>query len=143
MTGFERTEWIARAPEAVFAFLADASNAPRVMPQIRQMVKLTDGPVAAGTRYRETRMVNGKEAAADLEVARFEPPQRYAMRNVSEGIETVYHYSFTPEGDGTRVDLLCELHAGGLRKVMLPLVAAVLRKEDGDHLHRLKAALEA
>jgi hypothetical protein len=88
-------------------------------------------------------MVNGKEAAADLEVARFEPPQRYAMRNVSEGIETVYHYSFTPEGDGTRVDLLCELHAGGLRKVMLPLVAAVLRKEDGDHLHRLKAALEA
>jgi len=143
MTGFEQTEWIARKPEVVFAFLAEASNAPKAMPQIKQMVKLSDGPVAAGTRYRETRVVNGKEAQAELEVTRFEPPHHYSMRNVTEGIETVYHYNFTSERDGTRVNLLCELNAGGVKKLMLPMVAGVLKKEDGDHLQRLKAAVEA
>ncbi len=143
MTGFEQTEWIARKPEAVFAFLTDANNASKAMPQIKQMVKLTDGPVVAGTRYRETRIVNGKEAQAELEVTRFDPPHHYSMRNATEGIETIYHYTFTPEREGTRVALRCELKAGGIKKLMLPIVAGVLKKEDGDHLQRLKAAVEA
>jgi carbon monoxide dehydrogenase subunit G len=143
MTGFEQTEWIARKPEAAFAFLTQASNVSKTMPQIKQMVKLTDGPVAAGTRYRETRVVNGKEAQAELEVTRFEPPHHYSVRNLTEGIETVYHYTFTPEREGTRVNLLCELNAGGVKKLMLPVVAGILKKEDGDHLRRLKAAVEA
>ncbi len=142
MTGFERTEWIAREPEAVFAFLADVRNASKTMPQIKQMVKLTDGPVSAGTRYRETRVVKGNEAQAELEVARFEPPQHYSMRNITQGIETLYHYTFLPEGDGTRVQLRCELNATGVRKLMLPMVAGILKKEDGDHLQRLRKAVE-
>ena len=64
------------------------------------------------------------------------------MKNVTEGIETVYRYNFHPEADGTHVDLVCEVKAGGLKKLMLPLVASILKKEDGDHLQRLKKALE-
>ena len=44
--------------------------------------------------------------------------------------------------DGTRVELVCEVKAGGLKKLMLPLVVSILKKEDGDHLQRLKKALE-
>lgn len=142
MTGFEQTEWIARAPEAVFAFITNTANAPKAMPQIQQMEKLTSGPTAVGTRYRETRVVNGKEHQAELEVARFEPPQYYSVRNSTEGIETVYHYIFTSEREGTRVMLKCELNAGGVKKLMLPVVAGILKKEDGDHLARLKKAVE-
>jgi hypothetical protein len=54
----------------------------------------------------------------------------------------VYRYIFQPERDGTRVNLVCEIRAGGLKKLMLPLVASILKKEDGDHLQRLKMALE-
>jgi hypothetical protein len=142
MAGFEQTEWIARQPEAVFQFITDTRNAPRVIPSVQRMEVMTVGPVGVGTRYRETRLVNGKQAQAELEVTGFEPPARYAVRNVTDAIETVYTYRFQPERDGTRGTLECAVSANGVKKLMVPMVVAVLKKEDGDHLARLKAAVE-
>ena len=142
MAGFEMSERIARSPREVFDFITASDNAPRVVPSVKSMVKLTDGPVGVGTRYRETRLMNGKEAQAELDVVEYEPGQKYAMRNLTEGIETVYRYTFHPDAGGTRVDLVCELKASGIKKLMLPLVASILKKEDGNHLQRLKKALE-
>ncbi len=142
MAGFTSTASIARAPQEVFAFVAGPENAPTVVQGVTSMVLLTDGPVGVGSRLRETRRVRGKEEHAELEVVAFEPPRRYAVRNVTQGIETVYRYDLRAEGDGTRVDLTCEITASGAKKLMLPVVAAVLKKEDGDHLQRVKKALE-
>lgn len=142
MAGFDLREWISRSPKEVFDFIASSDNAPKVVQSVKSMVKLTEGPVRVGTRYRETRLMNGKEQHAELEVVAYEPNQKYAMKNVTEGIETVYRYTFHPEADGTRVDLVCEVKAGGLKKLMLPMVVSILKKEDGDHLQRLKKALE-
>jgi uncharacterized protein YndB with AHSA1/START domain len=142
MAGFDLREWISRPPRDVFDFMVSPDNAPKVVPSVKRMVKLTEGPVGVGTRYRETRLMDGRERQAELEVVAYEPVQKYAMKNVTEGIETVYRYTFHPEADGTRVDLHCEVKAGGLKKLMLPLVASILKKEDGDHLQRLKKALE-
>ena len=142
MAGFEMSERIARPPKEVFDFITASDNAPRVAPSVKSMVKLTEGPVGAGTRYRETRLMNGKEVHAELEVVAYEAGRTYAVRNLTEGIETVYRYTFHPEAGGTRVDLVCELKAGGLKKLMLPMVASILKREDGDHLQRLKQALE-
>ena len=142
MAGFDLREWISRPPRDVFDFMVSPDNAPKVVPSVKRMVKLTEGPVGVGTRYRETRLMDGRERQAELDVVAYEPDQKYAMKNVTEGIETVYRYTFHPETDGTRVDLHCEVKAGGLKKLMLPLVASILKKEDGDHLQRLKKALE-
>ena len=142
MAGFEMSERIARSPKEVFDFITASDNAPRVVPSVKSMVKLTEGPAGVGTRYRETRLMNGKEAQAELEVVEYEPGQKYAVRNLTEGIETIYRYTFHPEAGGTRVDLVCEVKASGFKKLMLPMVASILKKEDGDHLQRLKQALE-
>lgn len=143
MSGFEMNEWIARTPKEVFDFITASENAPKVTSSIVSMVKLTEGIVGVGTRYRETRLMNGKEHSTELEVAAYEPDQRYAMKNLTEGIETIYHYSFKPEKEGTRIELVCEVKATGLKKLMVPVVASILKKEDGDHLQRLKQAMEA
>ena len=142
MAGFEMSEWISRPPQDVFGFITASDNAPKVVPSVKSMVKLTEGPIGVGTRYRETRLMNGKEHHAELEVVAYEPSQKYALKNVTEGIETVYRYTFHPQTAGTRVDLVCEVKAGGLKKLMLPMVVSILKKEDGDHLQRLKKALE-
>ena len=142
MAGFNLSEWLSRTPKEVFDFITSSDNAPKVVPSVKSMVKLTEGPVRVGTRYRETRLMNGKEAHAELEVVEYEPDQKYAMRNVTEGIETVYRYTFHPEAGGTRVDLVCDVKAGGFKKLMLPIVVSILKKEDGDHLQRVKKALE-
>lgn len=143
MSGFEMNEWIARTPKEVFDFITASENAPKVTSSIVSMVKLTEGIVGVGTRYRETRLMNGKEHSTELEVAAYEPDQRYAMKNLTEGIETIYHYSFKPEKEGTRIELVCEVKATGFKKLMVPVVASILKKEDGDHLQRLKQAMEA
>lgn len=142
MSGFNMNEWIARTPKEVFDFITASENAPKVAPNIKSMVKLTEGTVGVGTRYRETRLMNGKEAQAELEIVDFEPGQRYAMKNATDGIETIYRYTFKQENDGTRIDLVCKLNASGVKKLMLPLVTSILKKEDGDHLQRLKKVME-
>ena len=142
MTGFNMSEWVARPPKEVFDFISASENAPKIVQSVTSMVKLTEGPVRVGTRYRETRLMNGKEQQAELEIVEFEPAQKYAMQNVTSGIATVYRYNFGPERDGTRIDLVCEVKAKGIKKLMLPLVASILKKEDGDHLQRVKKVLE-
>lgn len=142
MTGFNMSEWIARPPKEVFDFISASENAPKIVNSVTSMVKLTEDPVRVGTRYRETRLMHGREQQAELEIVEFEPTRKYAMRNVTEGIETVYQYNLQPERDGTRIDLVCELKAKGIKKLMLPLVASILKKEDGDHLQRVKKILE-
>lgn len=143
MPGFVMNEWIARPPGEVYEFISDSDNASKVVPSVKSMVKLTEGPVRVGTRYRETRSMNGKDHHAELEVVAYEPGQVYAMKNVTNGIETVYRYHFQPEAGGTRVNLACDVKAGGWKKLMLPLVASILKREDGDHLQRVKKALES
>ena len=142
MTGFNMNEWVARPPKEVFDFIAASDNAPKIAPSVKSMVKLTEGPVSVGTRYRETRLMGGKEQQADLEIVEFEPIQKYAMQNVTEGVETVYRYNFQPERDGTRIDLVCEVKAKGIKKLMLPMIVSILKEEDGDHLQRVKKILE-
>jgi hypothetical protein len=63
-----------------------------------------------------------------LEIVEFEPTHKYAMQNVTSGIETVYRYNIQPERDGTRIDLVCEVNAKGIKKLMLSLVVPSLRK---------------
>lgn len=142
MAGFTMSEWIARPPQEVFDFITTPDNAPQVAESVTSSVVLTEGPIRVGSRFRETRLMRGKEEHADLEVVTYEPSQKYAVKNLTEGIESVYSYAFRPEADGTRVDLVCEVNASGAKKLMTPMVAAVLKKEDGGHLQRLKKVLE-
>ncbi|WP_104165334.1 SRPBCC family protein [Cryobacterium sp. N22] len=142
MAGFKLSEWISRPPQDVFDFVTSPDNAPQIVQSVTSMVKITDGPTRVGTLLRETRVMRGKEEQVELEVVAYEPSREYGVKNLTEGIETVYRYAFRPESTGTRVELVCEVTASGAKKLMLPMVVAVLKKEDGDHLQRVKTALE-
>lgn len=143
MNGFEFSEHIARPPGEVFAVVSDPSQAAGFLDNITGSQKLTEGPTEVGTTFRETRVVSGKEASADLLVTAYEPDTYVGISTEAEGILVVYHYRLVPEGDGTLLTWSCELRASGLRRMMLPLVATIMKKEDGDHLQRLKTYLES
>jgi len=142
MHGFEFSEHIAASPREVFGVISDPSQATNFLENIKESTKLTEGPIAVGTTFRETRVVNKREASADLVVSAYDPDTRFGISTEAEGITVSYRYDVTPEGSGTRLNWVCELEAGGLRKMMLPMVAAIMKKEDGEHLRKLKAYLE-
>lgn len=142
MAGFFATAWIAATPEVVFAFIGDVNHFSEVMSNVVRSEQITDGPVGLGTRFRETRLIQGREATAEIEVTGYEPPRHYSATSVTNGITVTYHYTFTPEKAGTRVNLQAEATTSGLKKLMLPLVISFMKKADGDHLQQLKAAVE-
>lgn len=143
MNGFTLSEHIARPPEDVFEVLSDPTRATEFLDNITESKQLTDGPITVGSTFRETRVVNGKAATADLLVSAYEPSTHIGISTAAEGIEVAYHYRLTPENGGTRLTWTCELEASRLRKMMLPMVAAIMKKEDGNHLQLLKSYLEA
>lgn len=142
MSNFEMTEWINRPPQEVFDFISNPPNAAQYIENIQASHKVSDGPVGVGTVFSETRLINGKEATAELVVSRYDPPSSFGIGNETQGIQVNYTYRFAPEKGGTQVTWVCELEASGLKKMMLPMVAGIMKKEDGDHLQKVKAILE-
>lgn len=96
-------EQIAAPPERVFAAASDFANAPGKIAGILRVEMLTPGPLAVGTRFRETRKMFGKEASEEMTVAELEPPRRYVLVAESHGTRYRSELRFEPQGAGTEV----------------------------------------
>ncbi len=143
MPAFERSAVINRPLEEVFAFVTNLEHAPRWLPDVTRIELLTPGPLRVGSRFKETRLMKGKEHSAVIEVSVHEPPHRHAASATMMGVTATYHYHFSPDGSGTRVHLVAEVAGRGLGKLLVPMVTGAMKKQDGDQLDRLKAAIEA
>ena len=143
MAGFRLSEWIARRPEDVFLFAANLDNAPKWINGVVRAEKLTDGPIRVGTRFRETRRFGKSEHSVEIEVLAHEPPRIHAAGGKFPGGQAVYRYTFTPERNGTRVEMQAEVRGRGLGWLMVPLMIAAMKKTDGDHLTALKRNVES
>lgn len=142
MAGFTLSTQIAATPDVVFEFMTNPDNAAKVMHNITKVERLTPGDAAVGARYRETRRIRGKDHQTELTVVAYDPPRRYAVSSEQSGIRVLYDYQIASQGQGTRIDLASTVTADGLKKFAVPLVVAMLKKEDGGHLEQLKNAIE-
>jgi carbon monoxide dehydrogenase subunit G len=105
MFGFSVDRHIAAPPDVVFARASNFGHAPEFISAIVKMDMLTDGPVRVGTRFRETRVMFGREATEEMTVTAFEPPKRYTLSAESHGSRYHTEMSFAPDGQGTRVTM--------------------------------------
>ena len=71
-------EEIARPRETVAAFATDPANDTRWIKALSHARKLTDGPVAPGTRVERIASFLGREIVYVNEVVAFEPGRRHA-----------------------------------------------------------------
>ncbi|MDA1266997.1 MAG: SRPBCC family protein [Planctomycetota bacterium] len=137
--------------DRAFAYATDFEHIAERVTAITACEVLTPGPVGTGTRFRETRIVFGKKTATEtMEIAAFDPPNSYAVDCDSHGCRYRTDFTFTAEGDGTRVDLvfvaepyttgakiLGFLFKGMLKKCLIAItqdldeLAAAIRQEEG------------
>lgn len=100
-----RAERIVRAPiDCVFSTLARIENFSKAVPGITDIEFLTDQQYGVGTRFRETRVMNGREAKAVLEVVELD--ENRMIRLVSDEGGAVWDTVFQVEpagDDGTRM----------------------------------------
>ncbi|MGD6792920.1 SRPBCC family protein [Metabacillus indicus] len=144
MSAFHDEVTIDAPVEEAFAFAANPENALQFMENVIKVEKLTDGPAAKGTQYRETREIRGRQASAVIEFTEYVPSAKFSVKSEMNGMETVYHYSFTKAGNQTVIRFECEITAKTLKmKLIKPVFAKIMKKEDGDHLKHLKKAIES
>jgi hypothetical protein len=147
MFGFSIDRHIAAPPDIVFAHAANFPRAAEVISAIVKVDMLTDGPTRVGTRFRETRVVFGREACEEMTVTAFEPPKRYTLGAESHGSRYHTELSFTSDGQGTRVTMtFAATPLTFMARVMSLLtrpLAKSLVKMCAKDLDDLKAAIEA
>ena len=93
MTSMTVTRRIAAPVGVVFRTVADIRQFSQVVPQIIRIEFLSDVRSGIGTRFRETRLMNGQEMATELAVTEYVENDR--VRIVSDAGGTVWDTVFT------------------------------------------------
>ncbi|MEM1329374.1 MAG: SRPBCC family protein [Planctomycetota bacterium] len=133
--------------DRVFAMSCDFENAVNVIEAIKKVEMLTDGPVRVGTRFRETRVMFGRETTEEMEVTALTPGKSYEISADSCGCDLTCLVWFQPDGDATRLGFDMRSKPRTLAaKVMSPLgalMAGSMRKALLSDLESIKRAAEA
>jgi len=139
----EETFRVARPPEAVFDYMTDPANLAEWQTTKTYVEQITPDPRGVGTRIRErTNPPVGKEFEQVVEFAEFDRPRRLATRIVEGPVKVDGWWTFTPEGDGTRVEFVAEGELRGLMRVLGPLTARMMSRQFAGYHRKLRENLE-
>ncbi|GEM_PF-619409 len=95
--------------ELVFKTLATVERFQKVVPSITKIKFLSEQKYGVGTRFLETRLLNGKEATTELEVIQLVESQH--IRIVSDMGGTLWDTTFQVEINGDRVKMNVQMDA--------------------------------
>jgi len=139
---------VAARPLMAFETVADIVEWPQIIRSIRSVELLTPGPVRAGTRLREQRIMFGHETTEEMRIAEIERPRR--LRLVAENREINYELDHLIDslGIGSRLMLVFQSRSGtstgrALLSVISPFMEIKLRDELEQDLADLAAAISA
>jgi len=135
---------VPRKPEEVFEFVAERffDNHHRWDPAV-SMVKDSPGPVALGTRGRETRRFLGRQVAK-VQVTKLDRPGRFALRNLDGPFELDRGYSFEPAPGGTLIRFRFRMRPRPLPlRLLFPLLSPAIARQVRANIGRFPSLLGA
>ena len=114
--------------DQVFGVYTDIGKTAERIPDITALEVLSEGPFGDGTRWRETRVMFKKEATEEMWVTGFDPPQSYTVEAESHGMRYSTLFTFTPDGEGTKVSWAFSGTALTLgAKIMAPIFNVLMK----------------
>ena len=129
--------------DLVFKTVSDINNFSRAVPHIVSAEILSDTKSGVGTRFRETRLMNGKEATTVLEVTEFVENDRVRMVADSHGTDWDSLFTVKPAGESTDLELTMDARAHKLLpKLMNPLIKGMVQKAVEKDMDAVKAYCE-
>lgn len=129
--------------EKVFNTVAHIDGFSKAIPHIVNVEFLSDQKTGVGTRFKETRLMRGKEASTVLEVTEYVANER--IRLVSDAGGTIWDSVFKvgPTGEGTALELSMEARPYKLlSKLITPLLTPILSKALTSDMDAVKAYCE-
>jgi hypothetical protein len=102
-----------------------------------EMVKDSPGPVAVGTRGRETRRFLGRQVV-QVEITDLDRPSRFALRNLDGPFELERGYTFEPVPDGTLIRFTFRMRPRPLPlRLLFPLLSPTIARQVRTNIGRL------
>jgi len=141
MIKHEVTIHLDKPVEQVFAFLTDTRKLSTWQSNLIKSEPLTEGPLRAGSRFREVRRINNKEEEIDGEITALEPNKRHETKTVTKP-EAMVSYVLDPEQGGTRLTYKFVLITSGPMRLMEPIMASAIKKGSEADFETLKQIFE-
>lgn len=115
--------------ERVFETVAHIENFSKAVPEIIKTELLSEIEYGVGTRFRETRLMSGKQTSTELEVTEYVENDR--VRIVSDAGGTVWDSVFEVAPVDGQVQLTLSMDANAyklLSRLMNPLIKGMVKK---------------
>jgi uncharacterized protein YndB with AHSA1/START domain len=138
--------FIARPPEAVFAYLREYSNEAKWQSaHVGQAIVEPPGPARVGTRVHKVRRTPFGEQRFTIEITEMdETARRWVDVTMTGPVRgTKGSWQVLPAEGGAQVWLTAEMRANGLWRLLLPLIDRSARKDLQAEFVNLKRVLEA
>jgi uncharacterized membrane protein len=143
MAQYVATRTIAAPVDRVFATVAHIDRFQEAVPHITNVEFLTETRSGVGTRFRETRLMRGREASTELEVTEYVQDER--VRLVSDAGGTVWDTVFTVQASGSGTELSMVMDARPYKltaRVVNPMISRMLTKALETDMDAVKAYCE-
>ena len=116
---------INRPVAEVFATVADVTTFPIWNPTTESAKKLTEGDPGLGTKFEMSIRGFGKQ---EIELTEFEQDRHVKLTPRSNMFEGRHSFTFTAEGDSTRVDHVLVMNPKGVFILMTPLIGFMSKR---------------
>ncbi|MEM8671993.1 MAG: SRPBCC family protein [Planctomycetota bacterium] len=130
--------------DVVFHAVSDVRNFREAVPQITNVEFLSEQQVGTGTRFRETRVMKGREQTVELEVAEYIKNER--VRMISDAGGTVWDTVFNVSANRENVELDMQMNVRPytlIARIMTPLIRGMVEKAVESDMDAVKAFCES
>jgi uncharacterized protein YndB with AHSA1/START domain len=134
---------IKRPTAEVFAYVTDPTKTPEWSSLTLESSLEGGGPIGVGSRIRVIGKFLGRRTESTAEVTEYDPPRKFAIRDISGPIHLELERQLESIGEGTRYRSRIVGESGGLFKLADPALSALMKRTVETDLHTLKVLLEA
>jgi len=144
MINVEVSTIINRPVADVFAYVANFENHPQWEDNFQKVKLLHSTPNGVGTTYQCEMKLPGQTAQSRFEITEYEVDRKIAFVGEAAGPATPKG-SFVLESvaNGTKLTLVPRPEFRGFFGLLEPMMAGYIRKQNEEHLRKLKQLLEA
>lgn len=108
--------------EATFAWIADFANSQEWDPGVATAVRLDDGPLGVGARYRLGVRLGRRVAPMEYRITLFDAPHRVVLQGAGSGVEAIDDIRFASTTSGTTIDYTADIRLTGLLRFVQPFL---------------------
>ena len=138
---YEREIEVPREPADVFAYLADFSNAAEWDPGIESARRLTEGPIAVGSRFEVMAPFRDKVQRFEYVVTELDEGRRIVLHG--EGDKALSDDAITVKGadGGTRIAYRADIRLKGVWRIAEPFLRRTFARMGDEALDGLRGKL--